>query len=100
MSTSPPEITAALIVAAGRGLRAGGGIPKQWRDLGGMSVAERTLRAFASHRRIDRLVLVLHPDDVECGFVPADPPAEIVTGGASPARTLSDRPRVPRHRST
>ena len=88
MSTSPPEITAALIVAAGRGMRAGGGIPKQWRDLGGMSVAERTLRAFASHPRIDRLVLVLHPDDVECRFVPADPPAEIVTGGASRSESV------------
>lgn len=81
-------MTAALIVAAGRGIRAGGEIPKQWRDLGDMSVAERTLRAFASHPCVDRLVLVLHPDDVERGVAPADPPAEIITGGASRSESV------------
>jgi 2-C-methyl-D-erythritol 4-phosphate cytidylyltransferase/2-C-methyl-D-erythritol 2,4-cyclodiphosphate synthase len=55
---------AAVIVAAGRGLRAGGGVPKQWRDLGGRTVAERTIAAFRAHPRIDRIVLVLHPDDM------------------------------------
>jgi len=88
MLLKPPETIAALIVAAGRGRRAGGGIPKQWRDLGGMSVAERTLRAFASNPRIDRLVLVLHPDDVASGVVPKDPPAEVVTGGATRSESV------------
>jgi 2-C-methyl-D-erythritol 4-phosphate cytidylyltransferase/2-C-methyl-D-erythritol 2,4-cyclodiphosphate synthase len=55
---------AAVIVAAGRGLRAGGGVPKQWRDLGGRTVAEWTVSAFRAHPRIDRIVLVLHPDDM------------------------------------
>jgi 2-C-methyl-D-erythritol 4-phosphate cytidylyltransferase/2-C-methyl-D-erythritol 2,4-cyclodiphosphate synthase len=55
--------TDAIIVAAGRGRRAGGGVPKQWRDLGGLSVAARTVHVFLDHPEVDRLVLVHHPDD-------------------------------------
>ncbi|MBN9535011.1 MAG: bifunctional 2-C-methyl-D-erythritol 4-phosphate cytidylyltransferase/2-C-methyl-D-erythritol 2,4-cyclodiphosphate synthase [Alphaproteobacteria bacterium] len=36
---------AILIVAGGRGLRAGGGIPKQYRDLAGYSLLRRTIAA-------------------------------------------------------
>lgn len=52
--------TAAVIVAAGRGTRAGGGLPKQWREISGRPVACWTLRAFS---KLDRLVMVIHPDD-------------------------------------
>lgn len=52
--------TAAVIVAAGRGTRAGGGLPKQWRDVAGKPVARWTLDAFAG---FGRLVMVIHPDD-------------------------------------
>ena len=45
--------TAALIVAAGRGTRAGGGIPKQYRDIGGQSVLRRTILALLAHPGID-----------------------------------------------
>ncbi|MGI1663281.1 bifunctional 2-C-methyl-D-erythritol 4-phosphate cytidylyltransferase/2-C-methyl-D-erythritol 2,4-cyclodiphosphate synthase [Palleronia sp. KMU-117] len=75
---------AAVIVAAGRGLRAGGGVPKQWRDLGGRPVAVRTLDAFRDHPGIERIVLVLHPDDMDRAPAFADPPAvTVVTGGAT-----------------
>ena len=57
--------TAAIIVAAGRGSRAGGGLPKQWRALAGRRVADWTLDAFRSHPKIDLIVLVTHPDDGE-----------------------------------
>ncbi len=50
---------AAIIVAAGRGTRAGGEIPKQWQSLAGQPVLAHTLAAFAGLRR----VLVIHPDD-------------------------------------
>lgn len=56
---------AALIVAAGRGSRAGEGIPKQYRDLKGQSVLRRTLDSFLSHSAIDRILIVIHPDDRE-----------------------------------
>jgi 2-C-methyl-D-erythritol 4-phosphate cytidylyltransferase/2-C-methyl-D-erythritol 2,4-cyclodiphosphate synthase len=57
---------AALIVAAGRGSRAGEGIPKQYRWLEGQPVLARTLSAFLSHPAIGRTVVVIHPDD--CDF--------------------------------
>lgn len=53
----------ALIVAAGRGSRAGEGIPKQYRPLQGQPVLTRTLSAFLSHSGISRTVVVIHPDD-------------------------------------
>ncbi|OED47793.1 bifunctional 2-C-methyl-D-erythritol 4-phosphate cytidylyltransferase/2-C-methyl-D-erythritol 2,4-cyclodiphosphate synthase [Leisingera sp. S232] len=54
--------TAALIVAAGRGTRAGGGMPKQWRPLKGRRVIDWTLTAFQK-AGVDLTVLVLSPDD-------------------------------------
>jgi 2-C-methyl-D-erythritol 4-phosphate cytidylyltransferase/2-C-methyl-D-erythritol 2,4-cyclodiphosphate synthase len=54
---------AALIVAAGRGSRAGEGIPKQYRDLQSQSVLARTLNRFLSHPGIDHILVVIHPDD-------------------------------------
>lgn len=53
--------TAAIIVAAGRGLRAGGGIPKQWRPLAGRRVADWTIDRF--RHQVDHIVLVLSEDD-------------------------------------
>lgn len=54
---------AALIVAGGRGLRAGGGLPKQYRDLAGKPVIARTIEAFDAHPAIAALVVVRHADD-------------------------------------
>jgi 2-C-methyl-D-erythritol 4-phosphate cytidylyltransferase/2-C-methyl-D-erythritol 2,4-cyclodiphosphate synthase len=54
--------TAALIVAAGRGTRAGGGTPKQWRPLAGKRVADWTLAQFRS-AGISPIVLVLNSED-------------------------------------
>lgn len=55
---------AALIVAAGRGTRAGPGGPKQYRQLGGIAVLRRTLAAFAQHPEITEILAVIHPDDL------------------------------------
>ncbi len=56
---------AALIVAAGRGSRAGEGIPKQYRPLADLPVLTRTLDIFLSHPDIHKTVVVIHPDDQE-----------------------------------
>lgn len=56
--------TVALIVAAGRGHRAGGGLPKQYRRLAGESLIRRSCRAFMDHPRIDAVMVVIHPDDL------------------------------------
>ncbi|WP_170557017.1 bifunctional 2-C-methyl-D-erythritol 4-phosphate cytidylyltransferase/2-C-methyl-D-erythritol 2,4-cyclodiphosphate synthase [Ruegeria atlantica] len=54
--------TAAIIVAAGRGLRAGGGMPKQWRPLAGRRVADWTIDQF--REQVEHIVLVLSEDDL------------------------------------
>jgi 2-C-methyl-D-erythritol 4-phosphate cytidylyltransferase / 2-C-methyl-D-erythritol 2,4-cyclodiphosphate synthase len=58
-------ITAALIVAAGRGTRAAasGATPKQYVELGGMSVLRRTALAFTDHPAINTVAVVIHADD-------------------------------------
>lgn len=55
---------AAIIVAAGRGLRAGAGGPKQYRTLGGRSVLSRAMEPFCSHPGISAVQPVRNPDDV------------------------------------
>jgi 2-C-methyl-D-erythritol 4-phosphate cytidylyltransferase / 2-C-methyl-D-erythritol 2,4-cyclodiphosphate synthase len=54
---------AAVIVAAGRGHRAGGDIPKQYRSLAGMPAIRPTLCAFSCHAAIDLVQPVIHPHD-------------------------------------
>lgn len=54
---------AALIVAAGRGSRAGEGLPKQYRMLVGRPILGRTLEIFLAHPQINHVVAVIHPDD-------------------------------------
>ncbi len=53
-----------LIVAAGRGTRAGGGTPKQYRDLCGAPVLQHTVRACLAHADISAVRVVIHSDDV------------------------------------
>jgi 2-C-methyl-D-erythritol 4-phosphate cytidylyltransferase/2-C-methyl-D-erythritol 2,4-cyclodiphosphate synthase len=60
--------TAAIIVAAGRGIRAGGETPKQWQMLSNQTVASRTVAAFVAHPRINALFIVMHADDIAAGY--------------------------------
>ena len=55
--------TVALIVAAGRGSRIGGEIPKQYLHLAGEPLLRHSLRAFAESPDIDAIKVVIHPDD-------------------------------------
>jgi len=54
---------AAIVVAAGRGLRAGGDVPKQYRAIAGEAVIRPSLARLAAHRGIDAVQPVIHPDD-------------------------------------
>jgi len=54
---------AAVVVAAGRGLRAGGDLPKQYRDVLGEPVIRSSLALFARHDAISFVQPVIHPDD-------------------------------------
>lgn len=53
----------ALVVAAGRGTRLGGELPKQYQDLGGRPVLAHALEAFAAHPAVSAVRAVIHTDD-------------------------------------
>ncbi len=53
----------ALVPAAGSGSRMGSELPKQYLPLSGRPLIEHTLRALAAHPRIDRVFVVLSPED-------------------------------------
>jgi 2-C-methyl-D-erythritol 4-phosphate cytidylyltransferase/2-C-methyl-D-erythritol 2,4-cyclodiphosphate synthase len=52
--TASPSV-ACLIVAAGRGHRAGGDIPKQYQHIGGKAVLAHTVDAFLTHPAISMI---------------------------------------------
>lgn len=53
----------ALIVAAGRGTRFGGALPKQYLPLGGVTVLRHAVAAFAAHPRIAGVQVVIREED-------------------------------------
>src|SRR5258708_13641078 len=55
--------TVALIVAAGRGSRFGGSLPKQYLGLGGTTVLRHATAAFAAHPRITGVLVAIRPED-------------------------------------
>ncbi|HKS19603.1 MAG TPA: bifunctional 2-C-methyl-D-erythritol 4-phosphate cytidylyltransferase/2-C-methyl-D-erythritol 2,4-cyclodiphosphate synthase [Bradyrhizobium sp.] len=61
---SKPARTAAILVAAGRGLRAGSGGPKQYRTIGGQTVIYRAMQAFCQHSGVFAVQPVVNPDDI------------------------------------
>ncbi len=77
--------TAAIIVAAGRGTRMGGDVPKQWRLLAGQPVLAHTIDAFVG--KVDRVVVAIHPDDRDHALS-LGRAAEFVNGGASRAGSV------------
>src|SRR5580692_9083834 len=56
-------VVAAVVVAAGRGFRAGGDGPKQYREVGGEPVIRTSLKGLAGHPGIAMVQPVIHPDD-------------------------------------
>jgi 2-C-methyl-D-erythritol 4-phosphate cytidylyltransferase / 2-C-methyl-D-erythritol 2,4-cyclodiphosphate synthase len=59
------EQVAAVIVAAGQGIRAGGDLPKQFRRVGGETILRRTLLSFASANTVILVQPVVRPEDLE-----------------------------------
>jgi 2-C-methyl-D-erythritol 4-phosphate cytidylyltransferase / 2-C-methyl-D-erythritol 2,4-cyclodiphosphate synthase len=53
----------ALVVAAGRGFRLGGPLPKQYLPLGGAAVLRYSVATFLAHPGVDHVRVVIHPDD-------------------------------------
>jgi 2-C-methyl-D-erythritol 4-phosphate cytidylyltransferase/2-C-methyl-D-erythritol 2,4-cyclodiphosphate synthase len=56
-------MVAAVVVAAGRGLRAGGGLPKQYRRILNEAVIRPSLATFAGHSGIAAVQPVIHAED-------------------------------------
>ncbi|MEZ5685988.1 MAG: bifunctional 2-C-methyl-D-erythritol 4-phosphate cytidylyltransferase/2-C-methyl-D-erythritol 2,4-cyclodiphosphate synthase [Paracoccaceae bacterium] len=77
--------TAAIIVAAGRGTRAGGAEPKQWQMLRGRPVLAHTVAGFAGMARV---VVVLHPDDMLRGAQLFGGTVTLIAGGTSRAQSV------------
>lgn len=75
--------SAAIILAAGRGTRAGGDLPKQWQILAGQPVLAHTIAAFRG--QVDRIVLAIHPDDAPRAAAFGLP---MVDGGATRAASV------------
>ncbi len=54
-----PRDVGVVVVAAGQGLRAGGGEPKQFRPIAGVPMLLRALRPFTAHPAVTQVVVVL-----------------------------------------
>lgn len=78
---------AVIIVAAGRGTRAGEGLPKQWRNLAGKPVLAHTVAAFAG---IGRVLLVLHPEDMPRGAALFGGSVTLVAGGENRSESVKN----------
>ena len=85
--SSQPKI-AALIVAAGRGTRAGGTSPKQWQPLRGKRVIDHTLAAFQDHPLVDRVVVVVNEADMAYAKELTDKGCIITSGGVDRAGSV------------
>ncbi|MCA0424523.1 MAG: bifunctional 2-C-methyl-D-erythritol 4-phosphate cytidylyltransferase/2-C-methyl-D-erythritol 2,4-cyclodiphosphate synthase [Proteobacteria bacterium] len=92
--TSLPAV--ALIVAAGRGTRMGGEVPKQFLDLCGQPALSRALGAFLCHPMVSGAVIVIHPDDrahakdaVSRAANPEAKPVTLAEGGATRQQSVA-----------
>ena len=75
----------AIVVAAGKGTRFGGDLPKQFLKIDGVTVLERAVCAFENHPAVDQIVVVTGGDfvmlceEILAGFTKV---AKVLTGGA------------------
>src|SRR3989441_2218395 len=63
-TASPPDV-GVVIVAAGAGVRAGPGEPKQFRPILGVPMLLRALRPFTGHPNVRQVVVALPPGYAE-----------------------------------
>lgn len=71
-----PRDVGVVVVAAGQGVRAGGGEPKQFRPIAGVPMLLRALRPFTAHPEVAQVVVVL-----PAGVAAAPPPWLAELGG-------------------
>jgi 2-C-methyl-D-erythritol 4-phosphate cytidylyltransferase/2-C-methyl-D-erythritol 2,4-cyclodiphosphate synthase len=74
----------AIIAAGGSGRRLGAAVPKQLLEIGGRTILERSVAAFASHPRVTDVIVAL-PQDLmaaQPSWLEAMPSVRCVAGGA------------------
>ena len=83
-------VTAALLVAAGRGQRFGADQPKQYASLASRPVLRHAAEALLRHPRIDHVAVVIHADDRDLYARAVDGLALVqpVTGGDTRQRSV------------
>jgi 2-C-methyl-D-erythritol 4-phosphate cytidylyltransferase/2-C-methyl-D-erythritol 2,4-cyclodiphosphate synthase len=59
------DVVAAVVVAAGRGTRAGGSRPKQYQEFRGVPIIRTAIAAFAEHPAVGPVQPVIHPSDID-----------------------------------
>ena len=80
--------TVALIVAAGAGLRAGGGVAKQFARIAGRPMIEHSYRALVTHPCVDGVVVVVAPGQEAQVAMLAE--AQVVVGGATRRQSVAN----------
>src|SRR2546422_4917809 len=88
-AASPPDV-GVVIVAAGAGVRAGPGEPKQFRPIHGVPMLLRTLRPFTSHPAVGQVVVA-----VPAGFAERPPEWLGEVRGGRPCPLPRGAPRAP-----
>ncbi|CAA9490030.1 MAG: 2-C-methyl-D-erythritol 2,4-cyclodiphosphate synthase [uncultured Sphingomonas sp.] len=80
----------ALIVAAGKGERLGGDVPKQYRPLGGKSVLRRSVEALIGHPRVDAVRVVIGAGQEQLAGAALDglDIGELISGGEQRADSV------------
>src|SRR5256885_7194165 len=76
-----PRDVGVILVAAGRGSRIGGELPKQYQPIAGVPMVLRALRPFTAHSEVAQVALVLPAED-------ARQPPGFLAGLAGPGLTL------------
>jgi 2-C-methyl-D-erythritol 4-phosphate cytidylyltransferase / 2-C-methyl-D-erythritol 2,4-cyclodiphosphate synthase len=92
----------AILAAGGRGLRFGGGVPKQLLSIAGRPILERSVMAFVDHPDIDELIVALPADllDQPPGYLTASAkPIRVVAGGARRQDSVSNAFRLVEERA-
>ena len=91
VAAGPSATVVAVIPAAGAGTRFGAGWPKQYAELDGQSLIERTIEAMLAIPAVGRVVVALAADDTRFASLAAadDPRVDGVVGGDTRAASVA-----------
>ncbi len=75
--------TVALLMAAGQGVRSGGGVPKQFRALGGKAMLAHAYAALKFHPAVHEVIVICGADQQAATRAVLGDGVRIITGGAT-----------------